>query len=229
MRIPSAILFGFLLHGLAESRVRPAKRFYDSHDYYVIQHNPSGPAFTAVADALGVEIIEKAGELDDHWLVRAPKLQDNLAAREEDVSDRVLARYNALNELAQRTTISQRSEQAIQARELVSSIQFLERQTLRQRHKRAPPSFTPATENTVAAVKERFGIRDPMFPEQWHLINEEYPEHMMNVTGVWAMGITGKGVITSFLDDGLDYTSEDLKDNFVRCLSCYVLFLTSYL
>lgn len=31
------------------------------------------------------------------------------------------------------------------------------------------------------------------------------------------LGITGEGVVVVLLDDGLDYESEDLKDNFV-CL-----------
>ena len=38
---------------------------------------------------------------------------------------------------------------------------------------------------------------------------------MVNVTGLWKEGITGKGVISALLDDGLDYKSEDLKANFV--------------
>jgi hypothetical protein len=38
---------------------------------------------------------------------------------------------------------------------------------------------------------------------------------MMNVTGLWKEGVTGKGVISALLDDGLDYESDDLKANFV--------------
>jgi kexin len=37
----------------------------------------------------------------------------------------------------------------------------------------------------------------------------------MNVTGLWEEGITGKGVISALVDDGLDYESEDLAQNFV--------------
>jgi subtilisin family serine protease len=64
-------------------------------------------------------------------------------------------------------------------------------------------------------VIENLGIQDPLFTDQWHFINEEYPEHMMNVTRLWDMGITGTGVVTALVDDGLDYESEDLADNFV--------------
>jgi hypothetical protein len=38
----------------------------------------------------------------------------------------------------------------------------------------------------------------------------------MNVSGLWEMGITGRGVISALIDDGLDYTSDDLSANFVR-------------
>jgi len=37
----------------------------------------------------------------------------------------------------------------------------------------------------------------------------------MNVTGLWKEGVTGKGVISALVDDGLDYESDDLKPNFV--------------
>ena len=56
---------------------------------------------------------------------------------------------------------------------------------------------------------------DPLFADQWHLVNDEYPEHTLNGTSVWDMGITGKGVITSSLDDGFAFDVPDLKDAFV--------------
>ena len=36
----------------------------------------------------------------------------------------------------------------------------------------------------------------------------------MNLTGVWIQGITGKNVVITLLDDGVDYTHPDLKDNY---------------
>ena len=36
---------------------------------------------------------------------------------------------------------------------------------------------------------------------------------MMNVTGLWDMGIAGHGTVTAFVDDGLNYKNEDLLDN----------------
>jgi subtilisin family serine protease len=40
------------------------------------------------------------------------------------------------------------------------------------------------------------------------------PENEMNVTR--EQGVTGTGIHVAIIDDGLDSTSEDLKDNFVR-------------
>ena len=47
----------------------------------------------------------------------------------------------------------------------------------------------------------------------------------VDVMPVWRQGITGRGVVVSILDDGVDHTHPDLRDNFVseaidacRCL-----------
>jgi len=36
----------------------------------------------------------------------------------------------------------------------------------------------------------------------------------MNISGAWSEGVTGKGILVIHLDDGLDYTHDDLKRNF---------------
>lgn len=210
MRLPLSLVLAVLVTLVAANR-RPTKRTYDSHDYYVIHHDPhSGSSLADVASALGVELVEQAGELEDHWLVRTDK--PTFEAR--DGHDRVLKRFEHLQSPVGLTARSN-------AREIVDSVKLLQRQVLRQRVKRAPvPQLraSPEDEEEERPIAEIMGIEDPLFPQQWHLVNEDYPEHMMNVTGLWLEGITGKGVISSFVDDGLDYTSLDLKDNFVRLL-----------
>jgi hypothetical protein len=37
----------------------------------------------------------------------------------------------------------------------------------------------------------------------------------LNVEEAWAMGYTGKNITTAIMDDGVDYTHPDLKNNFV--------------
>lgn len=190
----------------------PAVRHYDSYNYYALEHKAhSEVPLTDVADALGVEVVEQAGELEDVWLVRAPKA-GNLDRREE--LDSVLATFERLKAKAS-SVLSSRGEDAIYARKVVSSVKFLELQAPRELVKRAPPPVRPPTPTSALGVAQRLGLKDPLFPEQWHLVNDDFPEHMMNTTPVWDMGFTGKGILTSFLDDGLDFETDDLKDAFV--------------
>lgn len=187
----------------------PAKRFYNTHDYYVLEHDPlAGASLAEVAGALGVEVIEQAGELANHWLVRVAK---GLEKRDGDPVVRSLEDFR----LESRSPHSSRSEQGLRRRRAASSVKNVFPQTLRQRVKRAPPPVRPPKIESSEDVALRLGLHDPEFDRQWHLVNDEYPEHMMNVTALWEEGITGKGVITAFVDDGLDYTSEDLAANFV--------------
>ena len=64
-------------------------------------------------------------------------------------------------------------------------------------------------------AQEDLGIQDPMLNQQWHLINTDMKDIELNVTGLWSRGITGQGVKTAIIDDGLDLESDDLHDNFV--------------
>ncbi|RKP14317.1 peptidase S8/S53 domain-containing protein, partial [Piptocephalis cylindrospora] len=75
----------------------------------------------------------------------------------------------------------------------------------------APPFPPPGRRPTLA---DSLGIHDPGFHRQWHLHNVDNPGKDINVTGVWAQNVTGKGVIVTIIDDGLDYDSADLRGNF---------------
>lgn len=42
--------------------------------------------------------------------------------------------------------------------------------------------------------------------------------HDMNVERAWEQGLTGKGIVVSILDDGIEHTHPDLKENYVSCV-----------
>lgn len=199
--------------------IRPAKRHYDSHNYYVLEHDPSADAsLDECARALGVEVVEQAGELQNHWLVRTEK--PLLAARDLE-DDLVLRRFDAIRSRAISSLHSRAGSEHLSKR-VASSVRYLSRQTLRQRVKRAPPPIRPGDAGdapTAEDVARQQNIVDPEFTRQWHLVNDNFPQYMMNVTTLWEKGITGKGVITTLVDDGLDYNSDDLAANFVSTLS----------
>jgi kexin len=220
MRLPFTLLLTVLTH-YSVFAITPAKRYYSTHNYYVLGHDPTtGASLAEVAQELGVEVVEQAGELQHHWLLRAEK---SIVGR--DVSqDKVLL---ALERLRSRTSqhresfLGSRSAETQHAKRLASSIVYFSPQIPRLRIKRAPPPIPTAdpplnANGTARAVALRLGIQDPLFDQQWHIINEESPQHMMNVTTLWDMGITGKNVISALVDDGLDYRSVDIAENFVR-------------
>jgi len=51
----------------------------------------------------------------------------------------------------------------------------------------------------------------------------------MNVVPVWRKGITGRGVVVSILDDGIDHSHPDLQRNYVRCLQIHISQLCTFL
>ena len=65
-----------------------------------------------------------------------------------------------------------------------------------------------------SSVLEESDIRhllDPLFKDQWDLVNDEHPEHTMNTTPVWVLGFSVKDVLVSYFDDGLYLEADDLK------------------
>ena len=219
-------LLALISFSVAQVTSTPSKRTYDTHDYYALEYF-SGQSFGAsldeVATALGVEVVEQVGVFKDTWLVRAEKPREPLGTREESV-DLVLSNFERL-QIQARSHITSRSEETLLAKRTVSSVTFLERQDLHELVKRAPPPITLSHRATSQEVADRLHLQDPLFKEQWHLVNDEHPEHMMNTTPVWDMGFSGKDVLVSYIDDGLYYEADDLKDAFVRNCIFILLFI----
>lgn len=239
MQLPFTLLLALFASQSAYA-LTPTKRHYSTHDYYVLEHHPGvGASLDECTKALGVELVEQAGELLNHWVVRIQKRsQYGLFSRATAEQDRVLNKFESLRTRAGSSrdlSFFLRSTETHQARRVVSSIKYLSRQTLRKRVKRddsfldrAPPPIIEAAAKldpnaSSQAVALRLGITDPLFGKQWHLVNDEFPQHMMNATPVWEMGFTGEGIISALVDDGLDYRSDDLAGNFVSLVSLFLV------
>ncbi|XP_068597960.1 furin (paired basic amino acid cleaving enzyme) a [Brachionichthys hirsutus] len=53
---------------------------------------------------------------------------------------------------------------------------------------------------------------DPKFKDQWYLNNDKHFD--LNAKGAWSLGYTGKGVVVSILDDGIEKNHPDLVYNY---------------
>lgn len=214
MRISS-----WLLHGAAASAfVQP--RNHDAFDYFAVQlHESKDPQ--SIARQLNASLEGPIGELPHHYTFSCPKEQ----SAELEAS---------LQELKRRRLLRRRSLATSDPTDDLEGLKWHQKQELRQRHVKRIPSPAPVDlrqappktsagqlDQTQQADKVRLEdiatslqIADPIFQEQWHLFNYIQKGVDVNVTGVWEQGITGEGVISCVIDDGLDFTSNDLKPNY---------------
>jgi len=64
---------------------------------------------------------------------------------------------------------------------------------------------------------DTLNFTDPFFYRQWHLYNNgtvsKHPGNDINVVPLWKRGINGTGVVVSVIDDGVEWTHEDIFPN----------------
>lgn len=206
-----ALLRSVLAEDEFSQEPRTLKRNHDLYDYYALEHDTrTNVPLDDILQSLGLELVEPVGQLKDHWLLRVPKYKEGFLEKRG---------HDLLQSLARRRT-SERRDEGVER--IATAVKQLSLQTLRKRVKRTvdlkrapqPIDWLSLNSSDVAA---REGIEDPIFGDQWHLVNDENPMHMVNAAPVWDMGIHGEGVISAMVDDGLDYESDDLADNFVSC------------
>ncbi|XP_057700391.1 furin (paired basic amino acid cleaving enzyme) a [Corythoichthys intestinalis] len=77
------------------------------------------------------------------------------------------------------------------------------------------PKVTWAEQQVVKRRKKRDifeQLHDPLLKEQWYLYNDNHRD--LNARAAWNLGYTGKGVVVSILDDGIEKTHPDLSQNY---------------
>uniref|UniRef100_A0A0N5AIG8 P/Homo B domain-containing protein n=1 Tax=Syphacia muris TaxID=451379 RepID=A0A0N5AIG8_9BILA len=77
--------------------------------------------------------------------------------------------------------------------------------------------------NDVVADSMAYTVNDPLWDDMWYLNRAEYDHGMdHNVKEAWELGYTGKGVVVTILDDGLEKTHPDIAPNYDVLASCDV-------
>ncbi|KAI1007398.1 Kexin [Podosphaera aphanis] len=190
----------------ASSNIRPLN--YEAHDYYVL-HLESTISPTQIAVKLGLKHEGQLGKLADHHVFSTYK-------QEEDVVHRAIKERRKIKRMQGDSDI-------------LDNIKFAQKQKLKARMEKrgiVPPNPqgrqilterqnpSPDLVAKQSEIATSLGIKDPIFTEQWHLMNVIQPGHDVNVSGVWLQGITGHNSTVAIVDDGLDMFSDDLKENY---------------
>lgn len=214
MRISSCLaLFTWVCLG---SATKHHIRNHDTHDYFTLHLHPETSP-QQVASALGLEFVDKTGQLQDHYTFSALRSRDHQA---EAILERLRER--------------RRKREVPAVTSVLDGILWSQKQRLKPRMEKRniiPPLPDRASIPTASDVNARpvavtaavamrddlarqLDIQDPIFGEQWHLFNTIQLGHDLNVTGVWTQGITGKNATLVMVDDGIDMYSDDLKNNY---------------
>ena len=192
-------------------------RSYDTHDFFALHLDESATTPSQVAQTLGVHHEGQIGELSCHHRFSLPKtkrsdldslLQDlrfRKRLRTRDVDDSILGkREDVLDGILG-------SELLIPKKRLHKRVLPIERGYYQQGNERQPDAeAVKYWQNLTSSLQ----IADPTFADQWHLYNTVQVGHDLNVTGVWLEGVTGQGIVSAVVDDGLDMYSNDLKLNY---------------
>ena len=186
-----------------------AIRDYAAHDYYAVHLHPSASP-QSLSEHLGLTYEGPLGELEDHHLFRAASPQHE---------------YNHISTALEDLRLRRRKrEPSALGPHILDKVLLSQKQELHKRfplHKRSalPPRQGAPVDSLVQKgldIADSLSIGDPIFQDQWHLFNHAQPGHDINVTGVWASGITGKNSTVCIVDDGLDMDSDDLAPNYFR-------------
>jgi furin len=60
----------------------------------------------------------------------------------------------------------------------------------------------------------KYHFNDPFWSYQWYMNDGCDEGKNLNITSAWDLGFTGKNVVVSIIDDGVENTNPDLRDNY---------------
>ncbi|KAM3613976.1 uncharacterized protein V6R79_007817 [Siganus canaliculatus] len=192
------LVFGCLLQ--SNLVTTEGHRGTNRHVFYAVQMDGGIRAARALAEQFGLEFIQQVGSLDHLYTLRDSRGRPDRATFEDRLGT-------------------------------AAGVQWVQRQHSHYREKRAPvakldhSTFQSSQKREYATERQleecpshqSLTFNDPLWPMQWELLSQgQYSSGGldMNVMPVWSNNITGRGVVVSIIDDGVDYENKDLKKNF---------------
>ncbi|XP_033231362.1 furin-like protease 2 isoform X2 [Belonocnema kinseyi] len=199
---------GILLAASANPEPSPRARPTPIYSNQFAIHVPDGSdAAAAIAEKHGFDYHGQIGSLKCYFLVSSKRLNK----RSLSPSDH---HHEKLNNESQVHWVQQQHEKKRKKRDFESSsYPFAEFPHFSDEFaSRARPSIIHRQRNRGIPLQNLFN--DPLFKEQWYLNGGAKDGFDMNLGPAWQKGYTGKGVVVSILDDGIQTNHPDLALNY---------------
>ncbi|KAF5909462.1 proprotein convertase subtilisin/kexin type 5-like, partial [Clarias magur] len=171
---------------------------------------PPAALFQLMIAFVLIFLVCEAQLFTNHWAVRISGGQEH--------ADRIAEKYGFLNmgqigglkdhyhflhpRTIKRSTVASRGKHSLIATE--SKVKWIQQQVLHRRVKR----ISRGTETQFVS------FNDPKWGSMWYIHCDQNCTTDMNIKAAWSRGYTGKGVVVTILDDGVETQHPDLKQNY---------------
>lgn len=179
--------------------------------FYAVEMKGGIQAVRAMAEQHGLQFISRVGDLEAHFTLRDDLQRSNRSALES-----ALALTSGVRWVQRQKCCFREKRGAIRRLDIMSRAEWPE--SVVQRQAKEGGGGEDGKEDWVQ--KEDSGVlqfNDPLWPMQWELFNRgqfTQAHFDLNVMPVWQRNITGRGVVVTIIDDGVDHSNTDLQKNF---------------
>ncbi|KAL4227338.1 Proprotein convertase subtilisin kexin type [Mactra antiquata] len=167
-------------------------------------HIPGGERIARdVAREGGYTLIGQIGSLEDHYLLEHPHVHRR-SIESSDIHHQHLSTHPQVHWFEQQKLLTRKKRDFIEVEgySVNNAVDIETKNT--DTHNREKREIN----------KQLLHFNDELYAKMWYFNGGGLNHTDMNVKGAWAKGVTGKDVVITILDDGLEHTHEDLKDNY---------------
>jgi furin len=174
-----------------------------------------------VAQSHNLRVVRQVAHLGNVYHL----VHDNVARRSRRSADDIIQRLSQdpnVRRVEQQHLLVRDKRPIIHDKQIELPIRHFDDKSIYQRYHVAEGSGGISTKDVIPGSDEQtlrdVGFNDPFFKDQWYLVNRGQTGgtvgYDINVLPVWRKGFTGRGVVVSILDDGIDHTHPDLSQNY---------------
>nr|XP_046912953.1 neuroendocrine convertase 1-like [Dermatophagoides farinae] len=165
-----------------------------------------------VARSNNFEFIRKLDAFDDIYILRHKDLPNNHRMKRQAVEhDQILKNDSSIIWFEQQRSAIRVKRSAIFPSPSKSNRSISQNEKLRNLWD-TTRQFMFSFGMNQNEVRHQFN--DELWPSQWHIHSSGFSRFDHGITRVWDMGFTGKGVVVTILDDGLEWNHSDLHANY---------------